>query len=92
VQFGTSFELRPDVIPTTLLAVPGMAALPSTVDAFAARSRDSLLAQRGLSIDGPVRVAASNTLSFVARDTMGPLTDHHAAAAVQGDSGGTRMR
>jgi outer membrane usher protein FimD/PapC len=71
LQFGTSAELRADVIPNTALAQPGVAALPSMADALLKDARDSKLALHGLAVDGAVQVAAPNLLSFVARDSVG---------------------
>lgn len=73
VQLGTGSGLREDVVPITRLATPGIATLPSSVDALlsSAGATDTPLARQGLVLDGKVQVAGSNSVSFVTRDSLG---------------------
>ncbi len=73
VQLGAGSGVRDDVVSTTRLATPGIATLPSSVDALfsSAGAGDTALARQGLSLDGKVQVAGANKVSFVARDSLG---------------------
>ena len=51
--------------------LPGIATLPSSVDALFSSAGVKSLANQGLSVDGKVQIAEANTVSFVARDSLG---------------------
>ncbi len=73
VQLGSSLDLRDDIIASSRLAAPGIAALPSSVDALlsSTNSPDSHLARQGLSVQGRVQVVGANSVKFVTRDSLG---------------------
>ena len=73
IQLGSSLELRDDVIASSRLAAPGIAALPSSVDALfsTGNSLDSPMARQGLSVQGRVQVVGANSVKFVTRDALG---------------------
>ena len=71
VQVGTRMDQRADIVPVTRLATPGIATLPSSVDALFSSAGVKSLANQGLSVDGKVQIAEANTVSFVARDSLG---------------------
>lgn len=73
VQLGSGLDLRDDVVPATRLATPGIATLPSSVDALlsSTNTADTPLARQGLALQGKVQVVGANSVSFVTRDALG---------------------
>jgi outer membrane usher protein len=75
VQFGTRFDLRPDLLQTDRLPLSGIAILPSTLDAVLLANGASVnTTQRGLALTRTPAITATNGLSIAARDAVGRTT------------------
>jgi outer membrane usher protein len=72
VQFGTVSDTRSNVMNSETLATSGVAVLPTAADAlFASINRSDALLRQNLAIDSAVKVSGTNSLNFVARDSLG---------------------
>jgi len=72
VQFGTVSNTRSNVVNSETLATSGVAVLPTAADAlFASIDRSDALLRQNLAIDSTVKVSGTNSLNFVARDSLG---------------------
>jgi len=72
LQFGTVSGPRSNVVNSETLATSGLAVLPTAADAlFASIHRSDALLRQNLAIDSAVKVSGTNSLNFVARDSLG---------------------
>ena len=72
LQFGTVSATGSNVLESETLATSGVAVLPTAADAlFASINRSDALLRQNLSVDGGVKMSGTNSLNFVAHDSLG---------------------
>lgn len=73
VQLTTDTQKNQEVLAAQRFAMPGLSVLPTTADALlaSAGAKDTTVARQNMTVNGRVKVASANTLSFAARDALG---------------------